>query len=115
MQLPDNFGHPPGEERHRAFRNTLIQFKKIIRSSKNVDEIEQEMQNFIDECRQMDWHAKTSEVYHKDEGEKLANKIYAELERYVMALRQKSHDAQSSDLMNALDLMEQYVKSFKVT
>lgn len=115
MSLPANFGKPPGEELHRIFRNTCIEFKKLIKSSKNIQELEQEMLKFIGECKAMDWHSKNTGVYHKDEGQKLAEKILAEFKRYKNDLEPFLNKADPTDLLNALDAMEQYVKNYKVT
>ncbi|HVX00453.1 MAG TPA: hypothetical protein VHA52_08480 [Candidatus Babeliaceae bacterium] len=115
MSLPANFGKPPGEEPHRAFRNTCIEFKKMIKTSQDPDVLQQEMQKLIDESKQMDWHNKTSGVYHKPEGEKLIAKLYAEFKRYTLNLIEAPMDANPSDLLDALTLLEQYVRSFKVT
>ncbi len=114
MSLPTNFGKP-GEELHRFFRNTCIEFKKLVHSTRDIDLLQEEMQKFIDVSRQMDWHHKTTGVYHKDEGEKLADKVYAEFKRYIEALQETPEQANPSDLLLTLDLMEQMVNSFKVT
>lgn len=115
MPLPSNCGHPPGEEPHRSFRNTCIIFKKTLKNSKNPEELEQLMQRFIEESKQMDWHHHNTAVYHKDEGEKLADKVCSEFERYVTALRTEASHANPADILTAIELMEQYIKSFKVT
>jgi hypothetical protein len=114
MPLPANYGRP-GEEPHRSFRNTCIAFKKSLKNSKNLDELEQLMQRFIEESKQMDWHLQPGGIYHKDEGEKLAGKVFSEFERYITALRSNASDATPADVLTTLDLMEQYIKSFKVT
>jgi hypothetical protein len=115
MPLPTNFGHPPGEEPHRTFRNTCIVFKKTLKISKNPEELEQLMQRFIEESKQMDWHHRDTAVYHKDEGEKLADKVCTEFQRYATALQTDAAEANPADILTALDLVEQYIKSFKVT
>ncbi len=115
MSLPANFAGQPGEELHRIFRNTCIEFKKLIKSSKNIQELEQEMLKFIGECKAMDWHTNSTGVYHKDEGKKLAEKILAEFKRYKNDLEPLLNKADPTNLLNALDAMEQYVKNYKVT
>jgi hypothetical protein len=115
MPLPANFSGQPREELHRIFRNTCIEFKKLIKSSKNIPELEQEMLKFIGECKAMDWHTHNTAVYHKDEGKKLAEKILAEFKRYKNDLEPLLNKADPADLLNALDAMEQYVKNYKVT
>jgi hypothetical protein len=114
MPLPSNYG-TPAEEPHRTFRNTCIAFKKNLKNSKNADELELLMERFIEESKQMDWHRQTTSVYHKDEGDKLAEKVFSEFKRYSIALRSTPSQANPSDVLTALDLMEQYIKSFKVT
>lgn len=114
MSLPANYGMP-GEELHRTFRNTCIEFKKLIKSTKNPKQLEEQLQKFIEESKAMNWHPKNTGVYHKQEGEKLVDKVYAEFKRYRDDLEPLLNKADPTDLLNALDLMEQYIKSFKVT
>lgn len=104
------------ERSHTAlFAIRALPSKKSLKISKNLDELEQMMQRFIEESKQMDWHLQTGGVYHKDEGEKLADKVFSEFERYATALRSNAEQASPADLLSTLDLMEQYIKSFKVT
>ena len=114
MQMPTNFGEP-SEDPHRSFRNMCIEFKKLVKHSKNINELSQEMQKLIDESRHMDWHVKSTGVYRKAEGEKITGKIFAEFKRYVGDLQQNPTAANTFDLINALEIMEQFVGSFKVT
>jgi hypothetical protein len=115
MPLPANFESPPGKELHRVFRNTCIEFKKLIHSSKTIPELEQMMQKFIDICKEMDWHKKNTGVYHKSEGAKLADKIFSEFKRYRQDLEPYLNRANPADLIQALELMEQFIDSYKVT
>lgn len=114
MELPANFESPPGEEPHRSFRNTCIEFRKLIKSSKDLNELQQEMQKFIGESKQMDWKVKNTGVYRKDEGKKLANKVLTEFQRYIKDLEPYLNRADPSDLLEALKLMEQFIDSYKV-
>ena len=115
MELPRNFESAPGQEPHRAFRNLCIEFKKILKSSKKVAELNRVMEKFIDEGKQMNWHAKTTGVYHKDEGKKLTEKVLSEYQRYVKDLEPYLNRADPSPVIEALILLEQFVSNFKVT
>jgi hypothetical protein len=115
MELPANFETPPGEELHRAFRNTCIEFKKLIKSSKDLNELKEQMQKFIEISKQMNWHVKNTGIYHKAEGEKLADKVFAEFKRYMQDLEPYLNKANPADLLKALDGMERYINDFQVT
>ena len=74
MALPANFAKGPTEEPHRFFRNVCIHFRKVILSSKDHKALEPEIENFINASKEMNWHVKNSDVYHKDQGEKAVRK-----------------------------------------
>ena len=114
MELPANFESPPGQEPHRTFRNTCIEFKKLIMHSKDINELKQEMQKFIEEAKQMSWQKKNTAVYHKDEGEKIVDKIFTEFKRYMGDLEPFLNKADPHSLLNALDALEKYIKNYKV-
>ena len=115
MSLPANFSQPPGEELHRYFRNSCREFKKVIQSSKNINELISEMENFINTSKQMDWHYKPSGVYHKEQGQKAVDKVWSEFKRYIKALASHSREAANpQDLIDALGLVEQMIDSYKV-
>jgi hypothetical protein len=114
MELPTNFESPPGKEPHRIFRNTCIEFIKLIKSSKDINELKQEMEKFIGESRQMNWQVKNTGVYHKDEGKKLADKIYTEFNRYIADLEPYLNRANPADLISALEMMKKFIDNYKV-
>ena len=115
MSLPASFGSAPGEELHRYFRNACIEFKKLIKATRDIRELQDEMQKIIDVSKQMNWHTKNTGVYHKDGEAKTFDKLFAEFKRYITDLQTKPSTANPSDLVNALDLMEQFIKSYRVT
>jgi hypothetical protein len=115
MSLPANFSEQPAEDPHKYFRNILIQFRKTIKSSKDADLLQDQMAQFIDASRQMNWHHKQSGVYHKDQGEKAADKVWTEFKRYAQDLQMHPHQANPQDLLEALGEIERLVNSLKVT
>jgi hypothetical protein len=114
MELPANFESPPGQKPHRTFRNTCIEFKKLILNSKDINELKQEMQNFIEEAKQMDWQRKNTGVYHKDEGTKIVNKVFVEFKRYMGDLEPLLNKADPHGLLSALEAMEMFINDYKV-
>ena len=115
MELPANFESSPGQEPHRSFRNLCIEFKKILKSSKKVSELNRVMERFIDESKQMTWHVQNTGVYHKDQGKKLTEKVLSEYQRYIKDLEPYVNRADPSAVIEALSLMEQFINNFKVT
>lgn len=114
MSLPANFASVPGEEPHRVFRNICIDFRKSIKSSKNIDDLQEQMLRFINASKQMHWPHHQSGVYHKEAGEKACDKVWAEFKRYIMGLATKNKDINPQDLIDALTEVEKMVDSFKV-
>jgi len=115
MALPENFSQNPKEDLHRVFRNLCIEFKKTIKSSKNVSQLDLEIQRFIDASKQMNWHHNSSSVFHRDEGDKATRKVLAEYKRYVDELNSNQQNANPQDLLDALAEVERLIKSYKVT
>jgi hypothetical protein len=115
MSLPANFGQNPTEEPHRFFRNVCIQFRKAILSSKNYQMLESEIENFINASKEMNWHVKNSDVYHKDQGEKAVQKVLSECDRYYKSLITDPSSAVAQDLIEALAEVERLVDNFKAT
>lgn len=111
MPLPANFSGYPHEELHRYFRNLCHEFKKAVQTSKNSLDLQQQMDQFIDASKQMDWHHKNTGVYHKEEGEKATNKVWVAFKRYVLDLDNTS----PQDLLDALSEVERLVNSLKTT
>ena len=114
MPIPENFS-TPHEEPHRYLRNLLIEFKKLIQSSKDPEELQAEMERFWDVAKQMDWHNKTTGVYHRDEGAKVTRKIRHEFDRYVAGLIDDQEGTNPQDLLDALAEVERLLKTLKVT
>ena len=116
MSLPTNFSGPPGEELHRYFRNVVIEFKKMLGSSKDARQLEQEVDRFLDTSRQMNWHHKNEATYHKDAGDKAVAKVLNEATRYIQALQKKTPtQANPKDLLDALAEVERLILSQKAT
>ena len=96
----------------RHFRNTLLQFKKVVQSSKNIDELNSEMERFLSASRKVEWPHHTSGVFHKDEAEKAVDKVVAEFRRYTKDLKlHKPHSHQ--DLLDSLLIVEKMIGRLK--
>ena len=115
MSLPTNFAKGPTEEPHRFFRNLCIEFRNTIKSSKDSSKLEWEMERFLDASKQMNWHHKNTGVYHKDEGEKAALKVWSEFNRYVADIKGNKSTANPQDLLDALNEVERLVNNLKAT
>lgn len=115
MSLPNNFASSPGEELHSYFRNLCLEFKKIVKKSKDIDELQIEMEKFINASRDMNWHHKSTGVYHKEEGEKATGKVWKEFKRYLFELLDHPEDANPQNLLDALAEVERLVEALKVT
>jgi hypothetical protein len=115
MALPDNFAKDPTEGPNRYFRNVCIQFRKTVVSSKDYPSLEPEIENFINASKEMDWHVKNSDVYHKDQGEKAVQKVLRECDRYYKTLIADPSSATSQDLLDALEEVERLIHNLKAT
>lgn len=109
MSLPTNFSSPPSEEPHRYFRNLCIEFRKLVLHSKDSLTLQQEMEKFLNASKEMTWERHNTGVYHKDEGEKAAQKVWVEFKRYI-----DNHLNSSQDLLEAISAVEQLINSLKV-
>ncbi len=116
MPLPTNFSGAPGEELHRTFRNACIEFRHKIKNSDSPEQIQEQMQHIIEIGKQMDWHHKNTGVYHKNEGTKAMDKLWAEFKRYFEGMTTKEpHVPNPKDLLDALSEVERLCDSLKVT
>lgn len=102
---PGYSGYPDGTE-IRNLRNALLQFKKILHSSNNIEELNMEMEHFLSASRKVAWPHQSGAVFHKDESEKAVKKVITEYQRYTKdLLNEKPLDSQQ-DLINALSMVE---------
>ena len=103
----------PEEEMTRRYRNILLQFKKTIKSSKNIDELKSEMEHFMNANRKVSWPHHTSGIFHKDEPEKAIGKVMTEFQRYVLDLQNDPPQASHQDLLEALLIVESMLDRLK--
>ena len=109
---PSSPGYPD-EELFRRYRNILLQLKKTIQTSKNIDELKMQMEHFINANRHVTWPHHTSAVYHKDEAEKAVGKVVTEYQRYIKGLENDDPDANYQDLLDALLIVESMLGRLK--
>jgi hypothetical protein len=104
----------PEESLTRHYRNILLQFKKTIKSSKNIDELKSGMEHFINASHRVTWPHHTSGVFQKDEAEKAVGKVVTEFERYVAVLQKNpSQPAPYQDLLDSLLIVESMLDRIK--
>ena len=115
MSLPANFEGRPSEEPHRAFRNLCIEFKKLLKDSYNIDELQIKMEEFLNASKEMNWHNKKTGVYHKEEGEKAVGKVWTEFKRYIFGLTShRNPKVTNQDLIDALSEVERLLRAYLV-
>jgi hypothetical protein len=115
MSLPANFEGMPGEEPHRYFRNLCIEFKKCIKDSPSIDDLQDKMEDFLNVSKEMNWHNKTSGVYHKEAGDKAVAKVWNEFKRYLFALGSHRGAANPQDLLDSLSEIERIIRALEVS
>jgi hypothetical protein len=109
---PNTSGFPEASSL-RHFRNTLLQFKKALQTSKDSTELHVQMEHFLNASRQVTWPHHTCDVYHKDEAEKAVDKVITEFQRYIKDLEHPTSLASSKDLMDALFVVESMLDRIK--
>lgn len=98
-------GYPePSHMRH--LRNALIDLKKTLSSSQDLEEISLKMEHFLNASRRVTWPHETSGLFHKDAAEKAMQKVIGEFQRYVEDLERGEPQKSYQDLMDALSLVE---------
>lgn len=113
MSLPANFASCPQKELHHHCRNVAVEFKKTVKSSKDVPELKMELERYLNIIRHLDCHEKTSSVYHKNENEKAINRLTKEFNRYATDLESNQKQANPQSLLDAITEMEQLIQSLK--
>lgn len=113
MTLPANFASCPQEELHHHCRNVAVEFKKTIKSSKDVPELQMALDRYLNVIKHLDWHEKTSGIYHKNENEKATNKLTKEFNRYATDLESNQKQANPQSLLDAITEMEKVIQSLK--
>lgn len=114
MSIPANFSGMPQEQLHHHFRNVCLEFKKVVKSSKDVEELELQMDRFMNVFKGMDWPHKNSDVLRKNPQDKVLNRLITEYKRYLEDLRTNAEKALPQDLINALSEAEGLLETTKV-
>lgn len=96
MALPSNYSGSHGEQPHHFFKNVCISFKKTIAASKNANELQSEMERFIDSAKQMNWK-------NTEKPEKATSKVFTEFKRYIEMLESSPKTANPQDLTESID------------
>jgi hypothetical protein len=114
MSLPASFSGMPQEQLHHHFRNTCIEFKKVAKASKDINDLEIQMDRFMNVCKGINWPQHNSDVFHKNQVEKSINKVISEYKRYLNALQNNPENAHSQDLIHAITEVGNLFENLKV-
>lgn len=113
MAMPSSKPGFPEEKSIRHFRNALLQLKKTIQSSTDVDELKMNMEHFIHVTRKVAWPHQTNEIFRKDEAEKALDKVLTEFQRYIKGLQHQKAKESPQDLLDALLIVETMIDQLK--
>lgn len=113
MSISSAYPGYPEKKFIRHFRNALLQLRKTIQSSKDIDELKLHMEHFINANRRVVWPHHTSEVFHKDEAEKAVQKVVTEFQRYTQDLQLQKSQKSYQDLLDALFIVESMIDRLK--
>ena len=114
QEMPYNFSSAPSQSPQKYFYNVCVQFKKQINDGITPEVLEEQMQTLINASKDMIWKEPKHDVWKKQEGEKIVDKIFAEFMRFVKDLREKRETTSSQDLLEALDQLMQMIKNERV-
>ncbi len=106
MSLPANFTGTPQEQLPHHFRNTCLEFKKTLKSTKDTAKLESELDRFINVCRGMNWNHQNTETYHKNENEKAVNKLVKQFKRYLADLQSDEDNATPQAVIETISDIE---------
>lgn len=113
MPLPNNFSSSPHEHPQKIFHNLVIEFRKTVRSSKDIAELTNQMDRLLNASKDMHWVIHNTDVYHKHEGPKAMEKLFTEFERYINSLQEGS-PIPSIDLETSLKHLEKIIEEDKI-
>lgn len=110
--IPTNFGTSPDQEPHKYFRNLCQEFRKLLVSSKDSDQLQFEMTKLINASRDLSWKHKCTQTYKKDVGEKACQKVWHEFSRFMKGFESNPNNLQ--DLLDAIMELERLLKDYEV-
>lgn len=114
MPLPANFSGYPREDLHHHARTVAAELKKTIRTSKDIAELRSALDRYLNVLRHLDWHRQTTDIYQKDEVEKLAQRLVREFERYIKSVEADSEETYAAafqSVLEAINRIEQLVET----
>lgn len=112
--LPSSFSMPPGQDPHKYFHNLLIEFKKLLKRSKEIAALQIEMEKLLNASKDMSWKSHRDKTFKKEIGEKACAKVWSEFKRYLAALEKKLPSTNYQDLIDAIEDLETLLENFEV-
>ncbi len=97
----------PEESNTRRLRNCLIEFKKMLKNSKDFEGLSEQMEHFINISRKVIWPHHTSSTFCKDAAEKAVEQVIAKFQRYTQ------DPSAQQDLLDAISEVETFIDRLK--
>jgi|GEM_PF-3059965 len=113
-EIPKSFSLPPGQEVSKYFLNLLIEFKKEIENTKDIDLLKIEMAKFLNAIKELYFEKSKKDIYKKEESTKIISKIWSEFKRYIDFLEKKEKTNNIQDLLDSLDELKKMIKDKKI-
>lgn len=112
--LPSSFTTRPGQDPHSYFRNLCIEFKKLLKDSKDIDLLQDEMSVIINASKDMKWNENHKKPLKQEVGEKAMAKLWHEFRRYIDALEKSPSKVNHQDLLDAFAEVERLLRNFDI-
>lgn len=112
--LPSSFKVPPGQDPHSYFKNLCIEFKKLLKESKDTDLLQNEMVKLINASKDLQWNEDHKKPLKWEAGEKAISKVWDEFKIYINQLSSEKEDYNYQDLLDAIEEIQRMIDNFDV-
>lgn len=113
-EISPSFCGAPGESPHHYYRNVVLEFKKVLLHSKDLDQLLIVMEKLLNASKDMTWKSNKPGVWKKEEGEKAIGKLFQEFKRYLGAFNSDSSKANPQFLIDVLDEIKSELDRYDV-
>lgn len=114
-EIPKNFSSATGQENHKYFFNLIVEFKKLLESSRDIDMLQIQMEKFLNAAKDMNFKKEKKEIFKKDEAEKIISRIWNEFKRYLEYLLKKEKQTNLQDLLDEMEKLKKMVEEGEIT
>lgn len=113
-ELPPSFCRPPGESPHHYYRNVVLEFKKILQQTRDLDQLLIIMEKLLNASKEMTWKECRKNVWRKEEGDKAIQKLFHEFKRYLSDLNSNPKKATTQYMCDVLDEIKSELDKYDV-